>query len=73
MAEPLALLVQFTGSERYTVPTGVRNMDSSPINFAVGGAGVLGGWEWQVSFAEDLPANSPSVDFTLDVQVGRRW
>jgi hypothetical protein len=70
-SERLALLAQFTGSTAYTRATDFSDLTRPAVNFALGAQGRLGGWQWQVSFAEDLPANSPAVDFTLDVQLAR--
>lgn len=73
VAPAVSLLAQFSGGTRYTRGVAIPELDRPPVNFTVGGAGRWGGWGWQVSFSEDLPPNSPSVDFTLDVQVSRRW
>lgn len=67
------VVAQFAGGSRYTRLAGFKEFDRPPVNFSVGAAGRLSRWEWQVSFTEDLPANSPAVDFTLDVQISRRW
>ena len=68
-----SLLAQFSGGSAYTRPVGFSEFDHIPVNFGVGAAGQAGSWEWQVSFTEDVPPNSPSVDFTFDLQISRRW
>lgn len=49
-----------------------RELDSSPTILVFGARGELGaGWAWEASFQEDLPADTPAVDFTLGVGVRR--
>lgn len=69
----VSLLAQVSGSTSYTRPVGFAELTDMPINVAFGAAGSVGRWEWQVSFAEDLPPDSPAVDFTVDLQVSRGW
>lgn len=65
-------LVQLLGTSPYVDGFGDTELDSVPLNLVLGAAGEFGGgWLWEASFAEDLVANGPSVDFTLDLQVGR--
>lgn len=55
---------------------GFRNseLDSPLGNVVFGAAGRVGsGWRWDVSFQEDIPADTPAVDFTLGVRVSRIW
>jgi hypothetical protein len=68
-----SLLAQFSGGTRYTRGAGFPELDRPPVNFGIGAAGEWSGWGWQVSFSEDLPPNTPSVDFTFDLQLSRRW
>jgi hypothetical protein len=49
-------------------------LDGWPVNLVFGAAGRLGdGWRWDVSFQEDIPPNTPAVDFTLGIGVRRSW
>ena len=53
---------------------GDTEVDGFPANLVFGVAGSVGdGWRWDVSFQEDIPANSPAVDFTLGISVSRTW
>lgn len=72
--EGLSLLGQFFGGSRYASGFGFAELDNLPLNLSVGGRGTLGeAWRWQISFTEDVPPNSPSVDFTVDVALTRVW
>jgi hypothetical protein len=49
-------------------------LDGWPVNLVFGMAGRLGdGWRWDVSFQEDIPPNTPAVDFTLGIGIRRSW
>lgn len=49
-------------------------LDSPLMNLVFGVAGKMGeAWRWDVSFQEDLPADTPAVDFTLGLRVSRSW
>lgn len=51
-----------------------RELDRAPTNLLVGLAGRIGEeWTWDASFQEDVPADTPAVDFTLTLKVSRRW
>ena len=51
-----------------------RELDGVASNIVVGLAGRWGeAWSWDVGFQEDLPADTPAVDFTLGVRVSRTW
>lgn len=51
-----------------------REVDRAPTNLLVGLAGRFGeSWTWDASFQEDVPADTPAVDFTLALRVSRRW
>jgi hypothetical protein len=73
VSNSVSLLAQFSGGSAYTRGQGIAELTGAAVNFAVGAAGRFGTWEWQASFAEDVPPNSPSVDFTFDLQLARRW
>lgn len=49
-------------------------LDGWPINLVFGVTGqVADGWRVDVSFQEDIPPNTPAVDFTLGIGVRRSW
>ena len=51
-----------------------RELDGMAGNIVFGLAGRWGeAWSWDVGFQEDLPADTPAVDFTLGVRVSRTW
>jgi hypothetical protein len=53
---------------------GDPELDGFPGNLLFGAAGSFKRtWRWDVSFQEDVPAQSPSVDFTLGIKIRRRW
>jgi hypothetical protein len=66
-------VAQFLGGSRYASGFGFAELDHMPFNLALGARGRLAAWTWQVSFTEDVPPNSPSVDFTLDLSLARVW
>lgn len=51
-----------------------RELDGVSSNIVLGLAGRWGeAWSWDVGFQEDLPADTPAVDFTLGLRVSRAW
>ena len=70
---PVAAQVQLQGGSAYLHGLGSRELDRVPINFAVGVSGGLRKWQWQAAFVEDIRPNSPSVDFTVDLRISRRF
>lgn len=49
-------------------------VDGWPVNLVFGLTGRVGnGWRVDVSFQEDIPPNTPAVDFTLGIGVRRSW
>lgn len=48
-------------------------LDGVSANLVFGVLGDIGGWRWNVSFQEDVPANTPAADFTLAAGLSRRW
>jgi hypothetical protein len=51
-----------------------RELDGPSSNLVVGFAGrTADAWSWDVSFQEDLPADTPAIDFTLGLRLSRRW
>lgn len=74
VSESVSLIGQFFGGGQYARGFGFRELDDLPLNLAIGLRGRAGeGWRWQVSFTEDVPPNSPSIDFTLDLALSRTW
>jgi hypothetical protein len=70
----LSAVVQYSVATPRLRGVGDTDVDGWPTNLVFGLAGTMGdGWSWDASFQEDLPANSPAVDFTLGVAVRRRW
>ncbi|HUF75549.1 MAG TPA: DUF3187 family protein [Longimicrobiales bacterium] len=53
---------------------GHRELDGIASNIVFGLAGRWGEtWSWDVAFQEDVPADTPAVDFTLGIRVSRAW
>ena len=51
-----------------------RELDGVASNVVFGLAGRWGeAWRWDVGFQEDLPADTPAVDFTLGLRLSRTW
>jgi hypothetical protein len=51
-----------------------RELDWPANNLVLGLAGAWGqGWTWDASFQEDLPADTPAVDFTVSLRLSRSW
>ncbi|MBT8404245.1 MAG: DUF3187 family protein [Gemmatimonadetes bacterium] len=70
----LSLIGQFFGGSRYAAGFGFAELDRYPVNLTFGAAGRMGrGWSWHLGFTEDVPPNSPSVDFTVDLGLSRTW
>ena len=44
------------------------------MNLVFGATGRVGeSWRWDASFQEDIPADTPAVDFTIGLRVSRSW
>ena len=74
------LTASFSAIVQYSLATarlrgiGQPEVDGPPGNLLFGVAGRLAHtWQWDVSFQEDVPPTSPSVDFTLGVGIRRSW
>lgn len=51
-----------------------RELDTFASNLVLGASGRVGErWRWDASFQEDVPADTPAVDFTLGLRVSRSW
>ncbi len=67
-------MAQISGTGSYFRRFTGGELDGFPLNIVFGlGGETEGGWGWQVSFAEDLIPSGPAVDFTVDVQLSRRF
>lgn len=51
-----------------------REVDGIPANIVFGLSGRISSqWSWDASFQEDLPADTPAVDFTVGLRISRIW
>lgn len=51
-----------------------RELDRAPTSLLLGLAGRIGtSWSWDASFQEDVPADTPAVDFTVALSVSRSF
>lgn len=51
-----------------------REIDWPSTNIVLGLAGLLGeSWRWQLFLQEDLPADTPAVDFTFGLGIRKEW
>jgi hypothetical protein len=74
LTDAFSALVQYSLATPRLRGVGQPEVDGPPGNLVFGAAGTLGrSWRWDVSFQEDVPATSPSVDFTLGVGLRRTW
>jgi hypothetical protein len=74
LREGLSAVVELTGSTQLLRDFGDRDVDGAPTNIVFGLVGVTrGGWRWEAGMQEDLPPNGPSVDFTIQLALGRAW
>jgi hypothetical protein len=70
--EGTAFLAQLGGSSAYVRSVSGGDLRGVPLNLVFGFAGLRdSGWGWQLSFAEDILADGPSVDFTVDLEISR--
>jgi hypothetical protein len=70
----LAAVVQYQVATPMLLGFGHRELDGPAGNLVAGAAGRWGEtWSWNASFQEDLPADTPAIDFTLGLSVSRRW
>ena len=70
----VAAIVQYQVSTPLMASFGHRELDGPSANlvFGIGGRAV-DTWQWQVSFQEDVPADTPAPDFTLGLRLSRAW
>jgi hypothetical protein len=70
----LAGVLQYQISSPLLRGFGHRELDWPPSNVLIGLAGRWGErWSWDVGFQEDIPADTPAIDFTLGARVSRAW
>jgi hypothetical protein len=74
LGSSLAGVVQYQIAPPLLHGFGHRELDGVASNIVFGLAGRWGeSWSWDVGFQEDLPADTPAIDFTLGVRVSRSW
>lgn len=74
LGSDLAALVQLQMQSAALHSFDHRELDRASTNVLIGMAGGIGEeWTWDASFQEDVPADTPAIDFTLSLRVGRRW
>ena len=72
--ESLAGVVQFSLATPVMKGFQDRELDRAPTNLVFGLTGRFGeAWRWDVSFQEDIPSDTPAVDFTLGMRLSRSW
>ncbi|MGD8322623.1 MAG: DUF3187 family protein, partial [Gemmatimonadota bacterium] len=70
----LSGVVELTGETSILHDRNDHDVDGAPTNLVVGLVGrTSGGWRWQVGMQEDVPPKGPSLDFTLQLALSRRW
>jgi hypothetical protein len=70
----VAALVQYQVASPVLRGFAHRELDWPASNLVLGLAGRWGQeWSWDASFQEDLPADTPAIDFTLGLRVSRTW
>jgi hypothetical protein len=74
LGSSMAAVVQYQVSTPLLRGFDHRELDWPASNLVVGVAGRMGtAWSWDVSFQEDLPADTPAIDFTVGLRVSRTW
>lgn len=74
LGSSLAALVQLGTQSAALRDFGEREIDWPSTNIVLGMAGALGeNWRWQLFLQEDLPADTPAVDFTFGVGIRKVW
>ena len=67
-------VLQYSVASPTTQGFGDSEIDSPPMNIVFGLSGRMGDtWRWDASFQEDIPADTPAVDFTLGLRLSRSW
>jgi hypothetical protein len=74
LGSSVAGVVQFQAQSAVLRSFEHRELDRAPTNLLFGLAGRFGdSWSWDASFQEDIPSDTPAVDFTVGLRVGRTW
>lgn len=74
LGDGLSAVVQYQVSSPVLRSFSERELDGPSANFGFGVVGLIGErWRWDVSFQEDLPADTPAADFTLGLRLSRSW
>ena len=74
LAPWVSAVVQYSVSTPRVHGIGDPDMEDLAGNLIFGATGRAGSsWLWGVSFQEDIPPDSPAVDFTLGLRLSRRW
>jgi hypothetical protein len=67
-------IVQLDGGSQYVDNTGLTNLDDPPLNFILGvQTQFASSWNWQFGFSEDLLADGPSVDFSVETSLRKTF
>jgi hypothetical protein len=70
----IAALVQFQTQSAILRSFDHRELDRAPTSLLFGLAGRWGdSWRWDASFQEDVPADTPAIDFTIGLRVSSTW
>ena len=70
----LAAIVQYQVASPLLRGFEHREIDWPSSNLILGLAGRWGEeWSWDASFQEDLPADTPAIDFTVGLRITRTW
>jgi hypothetical protein len=74
LGQSVSALLQYQLTTPLLKGFGHRELDWPSSNLLIGAAGHWGNdWTWDASFQEDVPADTPAIDFTLGLRVSRRW
>ncbi len=74
IGDGLSALIQYQVSSPVLRSFEDRELDGVSANLAFGVVGQVGQrWRWDLSFQEDVPADTPAADFTLGLRLSRSW
>jgi uncharacterized protein DUF3187 len=74
LGRSVAALVQFQTQSAVLESFNHREIDRAPTNLVLGLAGRWGeSWRWDASFQEDVPSDTPAIDFTVGLRISRTW